>query len=109
MAAGDMEYRIRYGLARARMTLSMMALGAALTKYNPNQPRVPAGKPDGGQWTRMTIAGKWTEKNREVCEAQYETDMFQCKFVLSWRSCEGQAMMRMISCMKGDPVPPFNY
>ena len=27
------------------------ALPALSSKYNPNQPRVPAGNPDGGQWT----------------------------------------------------------
>lgn len=26
-------------------------------KYSPNQPRVPAGNPDGGQWTDGSIAG----------------------------------------------------
>jgi len=31
-------------------------LGAAEQKYNPNQPRVPAGNPDGGQWTDGTGA-----------------------------------------------------
>ena len=25
-----------------------------LKRYNPNQPRVPAGSPDGGQWTNGT-------------------------------------------------------
>lgn len=27
------------------------ALGALERKYSPDQPRVPAGNPDGGQWT----------------------------------------------------------
>jgi hypothetical protein len=29
----------------------LCALRDALQKYDPNQPRVPAGNPDGGQWT----------------------------------------------------------
>ena len=31
--------------------LVMAELRAALNKYSPDQPRVPAGNPDGGQWT----------------------------------------------------------
>lgn len=108
-AENTMEHKIRYGLARARLTLSLMALGVALLKFNPNQPRVPAGRPEGGQWTRIQVAGKWNERNRAQCELQYETDMFQCRFVLSWRSCQSQAMVRLVSCMKGDPIPSFNY
>jgi hypothetical protein len=26
--------------------------------YSPNQPRVPAGSPDGGQWTRVGLGGQ---------------------------------------------------
>jgi hypothetical protein len=32
-----------------------LSLDRALDKYNPDQPRVPAGSPDGGQWT----SGGW--------------------------------------------------
>ncbi|MGP9811884.1 hypothetical protein ACTZWT_10270 [Rhodopseudomonas sp. NSM] len=28
-------------------------------KYSPNQPRVPAGNPDGGQWTNGGISARW--------------------------------------------------
>ena len=31
------------------------SLHGTLSKYNPDQPRVPAGNPDGGQWT----SGEW--------------------------------------------------
>lgn len=36
-------------------TLGMAKLGAAtdLNKYSPDQPRVPAGSPDGGEWTSV--------------------------------------------------------
>jgi hypothetical protein len=33
------------------LVLAKAQLRAALKKYSPNQPRVPAGNPDGGQWT----------------------------------------------------------
>ena len=33
------------------------AFPALSRKYNPNQPRVPAGDPGGGQWTDGSVAG----------------------------------------------------
>jgi hypothetical protein len=33
------------------LVLAKAELRAALKKYSPDQPRVPAGNPDGGQWT----------------------------------------------------------
>ena len=40
---------IRFGMALDR---AIWAEDAALDRaFNPNQPRVPAGHPDGGQWT----------------------------------------------------------
>lgn len=33
------------------LVLAKAELRAALKKYSPNQPRVPAGNPNGGQWT----------------------------------------------------------
>lgn len=32
-------------------------LQTELKKYNPNEPRVPAGRPDGGEWTTESGAG----------------------------------------------------
>ncbi len=48
--------RLRAGLAAARMRLAMLKLALAL-KYSPYQPRVPAGSPDGGQWTDAGVGG----------------------------------------------------
>lgn len=43
---------LRSDLASVRMQLALLKLQRALRrKYDPNQPRVPAGNPDGGQWT----------------------------------------------------------
>ena len=102
---------IRRKMAEGRMTLALLTLGENLLKYNPNQPRVPAGRSDGGQWTSdgTLVASKYNEANRQKCELQYETDMFQCRFVTYWQSCQSQAMVRLVACMKGDPLPPFNY
>jgi hypothetical protein len=40
--------RVRIMLADLKFELALRALGR---KYSPDQPRVPAGNPDGGQWT----------------------------------------------------------
>jgi hypothetical protein len=43
---------LRADLAAVRMELAYIELQRALRrKYDPNQPRVPAGNPDGGRWT----------------------------------------------------------
>jgi hypothetical protein len=56
--------RIR-GFARVRQDLAYLAVKASYlrwrtalkTGFNPNQPRVPAGNPDGGQWTSTAGGG----------------------------------------------------
>ena len=45
----DANARVRIMLADVKFELALRALGS---KYSQNQPRVPAGSPDGGQWTR---------------------------------------------------------
>jgi len=39
--------------AALKMKWSGMKFAALIRKYDPNQPRVPAGNPDGGQWTSI--------------------------------------------------------
>ena len=88
-------------------------------KYSPDQPRVPAGESDAGQWT----SGEGTEDNRAnegwrsamaskrseaFCNRQYERDVFQCKMVGS-AGCYRQAMERYAACLNGRQIPPFNY
>lgn len=108
--------RLRYQIAGAKLLVNAARMILVRRKYHPDQPRAPAGRPDGGRWIPWTdrpdVAGPFDELNRAKCEAQYESDMFQCKFVASGRSrwaCEEQAMTRYVSCMKDLPVPPHNY
>ncbi|RDJ93507.1 hypothetical protein B4Q13_21440 [Lacticaseibacillus rhamnosus] len=44
---------LRWHIAGNRMLLAAYRLTALLRKanFNPNQPRVPAGSPEGGEWT----------------------------------------------------------
>lgn len=131
--------RLRYFAAQNAVHEKAAQLGALL-KYSPDQPRVPAGQSDGGQWVpwvgrparsnssesgpngdeqhpnggggSVLLAGIFNELNRAKCDAQYEKDMFQCRFVSSARfrsACENQAMSRFVACMKDDLLPPFIY
>ena len=109
--------RIEYHTAADKVRLAARRLQKFQRKYRPDQPRAPAGRPDGGQWvlvggSAVKVAGPWNDLNRPKCEAQYDSDMFQCSFARSPRyraACEDQAMTRFVSCMKDDPVPPHIY
>jgi hypothetical protein len=46
----DSEAALRHALAFRHMG-SLRRIALNRPHYNPNQPRVPAGNPDGGQWT----------------------------------------------------------
>jgi hypothetical protein len=58
----------------ARVEIALKELRELLTKanFNPNQPRVPAGNPDGGQWTDdPSWTGGWgSDRSRRVRVAQ---------------------------------------
>jgi len=43
--------QLRCKLASLRLELELWKFASKWRKYSPDQPRVPAGKPDGGQWT----------------------------------------------------------
>ena len=43
--------KARYAFAVAQLELRRLLISRARKQYNPNQPRVPAGNSDGGQWT----------------------------------------------------------
>jgi hypothetical protein len=98
-------------------------------KYNPDQPRVPAGNPDGGQWAGagsgssteradqpptdqgfpQQVAGRRISKAQETfCNAQYQRDLIQCGSA-GVAACYQQAMFRLANCMEGLQIPPLNY
>ncbi|KQX40121.1 hypothetical protein ASD04_05635 [Devosia sp. Root436] len=58
--SGEMKRAIailRAAAIETRLTLAMNRLRSALKAgYDPNQPREPAGRPTGGQWTRLDVA-----------------------------------------------------
>lgn len=52
--------RLKRNIAFCRLQLAAIRHGVALRKYDPHQPRVPAGSPDGGQWTSGASGGGWS-------------------------------------------------
>jgi hypothetical protein len=108
--------RLAGQLAAMRVLVKALLLQHMSRKYDPNQPRAPAGQRNGGQWVdwdqSKKVAGPYNEANRAKCEALYESDTFQCSFVASARNreaCYEQAMVRHTTCMKELPIPGLIY
>jgi hypothetical protein len=59
--------RLRADTAALRFQLEMIKSARLLLKanFNPNQPRVPAGNPDGGQWTSVGAATDRTRAHND--------------------------------------------
>ena len=93
---------------------------ALKASFNPDQPRVPAGNPDGGRWTGdgspstiaephgQMAARRISPTTEAKCELQYQRDIFQCRMV-GLPSCYAQAAERYAACLAGRPIPPLNY
>jgi hypothetical protein len=78
-------------------------------KFDPNQPRVPTGSPEGGQWTTLELsAARISSQRRAECEEQYRDDIFKCN-LLRTRSCWAQAEFRKAQCLIGGYVPPIYF
>lgn len=108
-------------LLRARdVEIKLRNLGEAVAKanFNSNEPRVPAGNPDGGQWTdggggdrEATLSPglrRISSDLEEECWAQYQQDLFHCRMV-GVPACYEQAMLRYSNCLVGRQIPPLNY
>lgn len=99
-------------------------------KFDPNQPRVPAGNADGGQWTSdganltvnepaaltrqpaaylLAAGGK---QSAAYCWNQMLIDFLLCDS-LGPRSligaCRSQAMERYAACLQGKRIPPLPF
>jgi hypothetical protein len=96
-----------------------LATEAGVGKFDPNQPRVPAGNPDGGQWTDegaqpagqvgvTPVARRISPAREAECEAQHIRDIFQCKMV-GLQACYEQANLRYANCLAGLDIPPLIY
>jgi hypothetical protein len=111
----NISSRFKWWLTATAVEMRMEHLGRVLgQKFNPGQPRVPAGQPDGGQWTnegatfQLVASGRISPAKEAECEAQLIRDEFQCRMV-GLRACWTQAYFRYGNCLAGLPIPPLNY
>jgi hypothetical protein len=52
LSTSQEEWRaVRQAFSQAHLELRCLRFSRILKRFNPSQPRVPAGNPDGGQWT----------------------------------------------------------
>jgi hypothetical protein len=104
---------------QCRKEVLLLKLHLRGRKYDPDQPRVPGGEPDAGQWTNgengndRSDVREWrsamaSRRSVAFCDRQYERDIFQCKMV-GLPGCYAQAMQRYGACLAGTQIPPFNY
>ncbi len=100
-------------------------------KFSPSQPRVPAGVPEGGQWTgtggerdaarteaepragstdptTRFAARRISPAREEECELMHRQDLFICKAFRS-NACYTQAYLRYVNCLSGRQIPPLNF
>ncbi len=84
--------------------------------FDPDQPR-----DEQGQWTRGGTSRGLADpeqspsnlylasySNMAECNFQYKRDLLQCKMV-GLSTCYAQAMVRLVACERGDPIPPLHY
>ena len=79
--------RFKSAVLGLKVLVSAARIHNRIVKYRPDQPRVPKGDPDGGQWTydgsmaSARVAGRFDPKRADACDAQMELDSELC----SWR------------------------
>lgn len=87
-------------------------------RYNPNQPRVPAGSSEGGQWapspsdsapssptrTQAVSVGQYDPNRWEMCELLRGLDRKHCQ---KWKSADCWTSMdeRFNNCMRNVYIP----
>ncbi|MGH6789745.1 MAG: hypothetical protein ACRECC_08690 [Pseudolabrys sp.] len=106
----DEKHILANGLRRT------LAVSHLSRKFNQDQPRVPAGSADGGQWTRDDGSISSTQfrsslaamSTRADCEAQWLSNIFHRNMV-GLSACYAQAMVRLVACEKGQTIPLLNY
>ena len=94
-----LDIRTKIAIWRAEM---------ALKRFNPNQPRVPAGNPDGGQWTSEINVSMGRRLSEAECDEIFEKDNFHCRMV-DLQSCYQQATFRYGDCLAGKTIRPLSY
>jgi hypothetical protein len=118
--------RLRCAVAAANFELKAKQLHRAIqAKFNPDQPRVPAGSPGGGQWASgggnhseqdgplvSFAAARRRGQSEAFCWNQLTIDNLLCSSLMpaSRREiCRAQAKQRYAACITGSQIPPLSY
>lgn len=117
--------RLKYELAAIKTVVAVKRYSWGIdAKYDPEQPRVPAGESGGGQWTRNPDSSKIGNplesfaaasrrgRSWKFCAAQYTIDGLMCSSLESpatRAACWRQAAERLGACLAGRPIPPLIY
>lgn len=121
---------LRYDLAILNSEIKYRKLVRTLRtslKYDPAQPREPAGSPIGGRWANtespasegsggnggsLDLLEISNRPSAAFCWNQLQIDGLFCsaQFPAPRRaSCYRQAMERYANCLTGKPLPPLNF
>lgn len=92
-------------LNELRYELSIIQLRLALRAFDPNQPRWPAGRSDGGRWRPASDRreASYNPSNEARCNMQKLLDEELCRTVRS----KEMVMERWDACMKDVYIPPL--
>lgn len=101
----------RHQLLELRSEMAALRLRLALRAFDRNQPRWPAGRPEGGRWRpagggQAKLVAAFDEGRRMQCDAQRALDEELCAMQFgSW--CWDSAAERWNNCMRGMYIPPL--
>lgn len=106
----NLKVEASHAAAEVKFRKLMHAIKAG---FDPSQPRDESGRwsdagtssADGETDAQPMLA---SYSNIEECNFQFKKDLIQCKFT-GLRNCYAQAMVRLIACERGHPIPPLNY
>lgn len=106
--------QVRSALLDLKLHLTSLQIGLSALKYRPDQPRMPRGQPEGGQWTNSngnggtSVAGRYDPSRASICDAQLELDEELCRVSKS-PICWSLAVDRHAACMKNNYIPPLRF
>ena len=93
-------------LLETQIAIATLRAELHLKRFRPDQPRVPAGNRDGGQWVQ--VAAGVRRLSEDECDELYKKDTFHCNMV-GLASCHQQAMFRYSDCLVGKTIRPLSY
>ena len=99
-----------------------LRIALRVKEYDPNQPRIPAHQTGAGRWAKDGSAeGIDVTKTERFKKQLYAAsrrleefaemnrrDLIVCKFT-GLQTCYAQAMVRLVACENGHPIPPLNF